>query len=386
MADRYSKAPAGTGQFSIGKLLNKIPFELWYALSLFIFTRVALTVVGLIVQATVASRDLLAFPDILYIWDVWDSERYISIAQNWYPASSNFSDLTNYVFFPLYPLLMRLLAFLIGSYLEAGLVISSVSMLVACVYLYRIVRMDDDEHTARRSIKYLFLFPTAFILSGVFTESLFLALSLACLYYAKKGSWLPSGALGALTALSRPYGIVIVLPMAYEYLRSKDYKLANIQADLLCLLLPPLGLSLYSAYNYYLTGDFLAFLHARTLWGPTLANPVIQLLYRFTNNTYGFDVKFNAMFTLAAILLLMAAYKKVDSSYLIWGLLLVFIPLSTATSPWSMSRYILPAFPLFIIFAKVGTNKWLDIALTIGLATMQCLLMADWTLWGFYVI
>jgi len=228
-----------TEQIERPALFRRVPAWLGYTLALFVATRAVLTVIGFIAYQYVAHVKLDMPSEFLRIWKVWDSINYIDIAQYGYFIPADRTKMANYAFFPLYPLLMRILDIALNDAALAGFVISNVCLLVSCFYLYRIVSLDSDGRTAMRSIKYLFLFPTAFVLSGILTESLFLALSLACLYYAKKGNWPFTGALGFFTALTRPYGVIIILPVLYEYLRSREFKLQNIRADALYALLIP---------------------------------------------------------------------------------------------------------------------------------------------------
>ena len=147
----------------------------------------------------------------------------------------------------------------------------------------------------------------------------------------------------------------------------------------------PLGLCLKMAYDLYMTGDLLAFAHAQSSWGfLSPVNPLRELYYRLTYS--GMDIRFNALMSLVAIVLLVVFYKKIGFSLLVYGLLLILIPLSSPASAWSMSRYVLIVFPLFIIGAKITKNPHVDEALTIGLAMLQGILMVTWVTWGFYVI
>ncbi len=362
-------------------ILKRMPLSFIYTLVLFLASRLMLTIVGVISENVIGHLNITEFWDYFSIWDVWDSQQYINIARDWYPHVAGFT----YAYFPLYPLLMKLLTLAINNYYFSGLVISNVCLFIACFYIYRLVRLESDEHTARRAIKYLILFPTAFILSAVMTESLFLALTIACFYYARKHAWLASGILGMLAALTRPYGVVIFIPMAYEYLSSANFNMKNIRADVMALLLIPLGVCLNMAHDLYLTGDPFAFVHAQSSWGAlSPVNPIRELLTRLTYS--GMDIRFNALMALAAILLLTVFYKQIGFSQLVYGLLLILIPLSSPASAWSMSRYILAVFPLFIIGAKMTKNPHIDEALTICLAMFQGLLMVTWVTWGFYVI
>jgi Gpi18-like mannosyltransferase len=58
--------------------------------------------------------------------------------------------------------------------------------------------MDFDETLVSRAITYLLIFPTTFFFSGVYSESLFLALTVAAFYYARTNRWLLACVLAAL--------------------------------------------------------------------------------------------------------------------------------------------------------------------------------------------
>ena len=60
--------------------------------------------------------------------------------------------------------------------------------------------------------------PVSFFLSAVYTESLFLALSVGSIYAARRERWLLCGVLGFLAAISRNGGVALILPTAIIYL------------------------------------------------------------------------------------------------------------------------------------------------------------------------
>jgi hypothetical protein len=110
----------------------------------------------------------------------WDSAWYLAIAQNGYdhnPARTTF--------FPLYPMLIRGLGLAFGSDLIAGVVISVVCFAVALVVLYRLVALELDSERARICVLLIAFCPMAYYFSAVYTESLFLALSVGCVYAAR---------------------------------------------------------------------------------------------------------------------------------------------------------------------------------------------------------
>lgn len=351
----------------------KIPAYIPYILCLFVLTRLALEAVGYAARTMIWHRPVITLTDFLSIWSVWDSSWYLEIATTGYSTAVNYLGEANYAFFPLYPMLIRL-ASVNGDYLLSGLLVSNICLLIACVYLYKFVALDSPDGTALRSIKYLFLFPTAFLFSAVLSESLFLALAIACLYYARKGKWPLAGVLGFFIALSRPPGVIIVLPLLYEYFRQSGFK---IKPDALLLLLPPIGLSLYAAYNWHLTGDPLGFVHIMATWGGQPTLPFTEIINRINHQNKW--ILFGALYTCGAIGLMIAFARKVDFGAWLLGVLLIMIPLFTTQSGFSMLRYITVVFPLFIIFAKLGEDRRADAIMTIVFAITQVIFMAHWT-------
>jgi hypothetical protein len=234
-----------------------------------------------------------------------------------------------------------------------------------------------------KSIKYLFLFPVSFILSGVFTESLYLALTLMCFYYARTDRWKMIGILGFFLALTRSVGILIVFPLLYEGLMPlikenrglKNFK--NFEKKLLPLLYlssVPLGLISFMIFNYYLTGDFLAFAHAQAMWGRHPVNPLDTLINAYYGNIYTF---FEAIFTMISIFIVILFYRKIRFSYWLFSMYSFILPLSTGIQ--SMPRYILVIFPIYILFANITRTLYSEDLVTLFFALLQGCLMVFWS-------
>ncbi len=142
----------------------------------------------------------------------WDSIYYLQIAQHGY------RNLHDVGFFPLYPLLIRGLSGVLGSFVLAGVTISLVAMLAALVLVRRIAALEFDERTADLTVRLLAFGPMALFLSAVYTESLFLALSAGSFYAARRGRWASAGVLGGLAATTRSGGILLLAPLLILYL------------------------------------------------------------------------------------------------------------------------------------------------------------------------
>jgi len=201
-------------------------------------------------------------------------------------------------------------------------------------------------------------------------------LVIICFYYAKRGRWLVVGLSGFLLVLTRFVGILVLLPLLYEYFRAKDLRLRRIRPDILFLLLIPLGLLVFAVHNYFLTGDFLATVHIQeTGWGHQMTNPLLFL----SDNLRGDNIllRFEACFVVTLLVLLNAFYRKIGFSYWLLAMGALIFPLATA-SP-SMPRYSLVVFPIYILLAKLARNNWLDQTLTAVLCLFQGWLMVFWS-------
>lgn len=374
---------------SFSKHRPRVP-EIKYILLMFFSTRIILSIIG------VLSRKVLAMYGTdqttwtkhawLDIWGVWDTGWYVGISQHGYtPGSLHqvISQETNIAFFPLYPLIMRFLGLVTGNYYLAGLIISNICLIISCVYLYRLVRLDYDEDTSIKSIKYLLLFPVSFILSGVFTESLYLTLTLMCFYYARTGKWHLAGIIGFFLSLTRSVGVLIVLPLLYEGLmpllreneslksfRNSMHKIL----PLFYLSLVPLGTISFMILNYHLTGDFMAFTHAQVMWQRHFGNPLDILINGYHGNIY---TAFEAIFASIAIFIFILFYRKIRFSYWLFCMYSIFVPLSTGIQ--SMPRFILVIFPIYILFANITKNRVSEDFITLSFALLQGFLMVFWT-------
>lgn len=379
---------------SLSKYRLHVP-EIKSILLMFFSTRIILSIIGVLSRKIVRSHtspSSLSGNIWLDIWGVWDTGWYLDISQHGY-TSGALDQLgihqTNIAFFPLYPLLMRFLGSIVGNHYIAGLIISNFCLIVSCFYLYRLVRLDSDEASALKSVKYLLLFPVSFIFSGVFTESLYLTLTLMCFYYARTYKWQLVGITGFFLSLTRSVGVLVVLPLLYEGLmqllkENEDLKSFKNSRDkilpLFYLSLIPLGIISFMIFNYYLTGDFMAFAHAQVMWQRHTANPLLVLINGYHGNLY---TAFEAAFATIFIYMFILFYRNIRFSYWLFGMYSIFVPLSTGIQ--SMPRFILVIFPIYILFANITKNRISEDLVTISFALLQGFLMVFWTN-SFYLV
>jgi hypothetical protein len=200
----------------------------------------------------------------------WDSVWYLAI------ADSGYGDSGREAFFPLYPLVVKLAGALVGSPLIAGVLVSTGLLAVALVLLHRLVALDHGRDVARNAVLVTALFPMSFFFSAVYSESLFLALSVGAVYAARRERWALAGALGAFAAATRSAGVLLLVPLAILYLWDTDRPLRaprKPRPDVLWLALVPLGLGAYCAFLSLDGNDPLAPFHAQEVWFRSFAGP-----------------------------------------------------------------------------------------------------------------
>lgn len=177
-------------------------------------------------DATHISQTMGAVGNVLGATGVrWDAIHYLQIAAHGYVPRS-----INTVFYPLYPLLMRIAGLGTGSLPLGGMLVSLIAFVVAMWLLGRVTEDELGRRAARATVILVAFAPLAFFFTAVYTESLFLALSLGCFYAARRERWWLAVALGALAALTRVNGALLVVPLAIIAWEGRAHRLRRIGA------------------------------------------------------------------------------------------------------------------------------------------------------------
>jgi Gpi18-like mannosyltransferase len=294
----------------------------------------------------------------LWAWANFDGEHYLSIAQRGYGFGEQ-------AFFPLYPLLMRVLSLPFGRDLFflnwAGLIISNAALFLALWGLYKLLKIDYSEKITRFTIFFLLLFPTSFYFGSVYTESLFLSFVIWAFFFLRKKKWLLASILVTLASATRFIGILMLPVLVIEFWQQQE-KISL--AKVLSFLIAPLGLLFYMSYLQRTTGDSLAFIHTLSGFGEQRSTtPVIlpQVFYRYVfkilpSISYSyFPVVYTTWLEFVVALLFLGlsivSFLKTRLSYAFYLSAGYLIP-TLSGSFSSLPRYVLVLFPAFIILAS----------------------------------
>jgi hypothetical protein len=297
------------------------------------------------------------------MWSRWDSEWYLSIAKNGYQFRPG--EESNVAFFPFYPLLVRGIHAIIPLRSDAGwfligILLSNAALLLALTYLYRLVLLDYDRAIASRTILYLCVFPTSLFLSAFYTEAVFLAAIVTAFYCGRSGRWLLAGCLAAAAALCRPPGGLVILPLAFEYLSQRQFRLSRIRADFLALGLAPLAVFGHLAFLRWRFGawDILSQAESQS-WARSFTLPWNTLIDFFHHARHGpesHDSWWDLGCTIGLLFLAFATCFRLRRSYALYAVVSVLFVTSWAYLT-SMLRFGAVIFPIFILLALWGEKK-----------------------------
>jgi len=191
-------------------------------------------------------------PKFLIQFANYDGSHYLHIAHNGYT-------LFEQAFFPLFPLIIHLLAPLFGEqYFLTGIIITNICFLLGLYFFKKYLEnVGKNQNTIVWTILFLLTFPTSFFFGAVYTEGLFFLLVTGSLYFAwKKNYWL-TALFSFLAALTRLMGIFLIIPIfATIVLEQREKKLFPV------VLSPLLGLCGYAFYLYKTVHNPMYFYYA----------------------------------------------------------------------------------------------------------------------------
>jgi mannosyltransferase PIG-V len=325
----------------------------------------------------------------------WDSVWYLTIANMGYGGQT-----ARAAFFPLYPMLIHALAWITGDALIAGMLISLVCFGIALALLYRLTYMEFGQEVAQVAVALVAFSPFSFYFSAVYTESLFLALTLGAIYCARTERWAFAAVLAMFAAATRNSGVLLIVPIALMFLYGPRGGSAPLSAWALknsprqwlqprswlpkykltpaiaWLLVVPIGLLAYMAYLWHQTGTPFTTFNVQTLWNHQFVGPITgtwdgivaawdgfrQIMHGPSPPVYfkleGGDSLSNAgvnitwfAFVVLGLIGVIGAFRRLPFAYAIFALLSLLVPLSSPVVPApfsSMPRYEMVVFPLFI--------------------------------------
>jgi hypothetical protein len=371
------------------------------ALRAFVATRPAVLVIGFLAVVTfgIAGKPgfTLSKDPLANLPARFDAGWYGDIALDGYSWDHTFQRQRNIAFFPAMPMLMRPVGIVFGMGdrtaprerrmlrgLWAGVVISLAAFLWALYYFVRLGRDLVGAEAAANAALLLAAYPFAIFFNAPYTESLFLLSALGAFYHFRREEWMASAAWGLILGLTRPNGCFASVPLAilgFQQLNKGSAGFLGISRGsteffgvprgstrfnawkplvlrLVTAAMPGIGMLIFTAYLYNLTGVWFAWARSHEAWGRTYQGlapfatafgwvrdePLLQVIA---------NVPYSTLNTVAVLFGVALTYPVFRRLGLAWGVfvLMNLVPPLFAGGVLSMGRLTSTLFPMFLALA-----------------------------------
>ncbi|KJK56000.1 membrane protein [Saccharothrix sp. ST-888] len=305
-------------------------------------------------------------------WDVlgsWDGWWYQQVAQfgyhpeliadhgGFFTVQQNSS-----AFFPLYPGLIRLVSDCTGIGLYgAGMLVSIVASFAAAAGIYAVTAQLAGARAGVIAAAVWGAFPGAGVEWAVYTESLFVALTVWSCYFVITRQWVNAALITFIAGLSRPTSMTLIagvaLSAAVALFRRRDGVLGPLSA----ILLPPLSFFGYIGWVGYRMGHWDGYLTLqRGAWlhffdfGKYTSDAVSHILTGDNNYLFAYPTEdLLAVLVLFALPCLLVPLLRLRPPLVItvYTLGTLVLALGSQQMFGTLSRFVLPVFPLTIPIA-----------------------------------
>ena len=309
----------------------------------------------------------------------FDTGWYLTILGAGYSYNGDDMKQQNVAFYPLYPMLGRALKTLLGIRDDnALLLLSSLSIILAILLFFKLIREVFDDERAFAAIAFLSFFPSSLFFTAAYTESLAFLWIVCFFLLLKRARYFPAACCAGLCLATRSVGLVLMLPLLWElWMRYRPQPKEFLWRAIAYGIVATSGLWLFMAYLWYAFKRPMAFATNLRAWSDgrgmwtTFSEAVTLKPFRFLSRIFRYGVSpptLDPWLFLLFLVLLIGFWKRLPRSFSLFALGVLLLPYLTHSGGNfemnSFTRYILPAFPVFIIMADVCRKRlWLGMCL-----------------------
>ncbi len=199
----------------------------------------------------------------LGVFDAYDSLRYYAIATSGYEFLNDGQE-HNIAFFPLFPLIIKGLMSLGLPFEVAGVLLNNIAFLVGLYYLYFWIQQYQGKEAARWVTAIVTWCPLSMYCTVIYTEGLYLLLSIAALRAFDHKQYTQTVIWGALATATRPTGLALIPALLLASWKERRPPIAYVAS-----LFTGMGVLLFTLYCKVQFNNPLAFIDAQKGWRPS---------------------------------------------------------------------------------------------------------------------
>ncbi len=341
------------------------------SLLVFLGVRIGFSVLGLIAAGVIAPRQGVP---VVGGWPIeavsagWrllitaserqDAAWFLAIATRGYDATDGSA-----AFFPLYPLMIRVVAWLPGiGPLGAALLVSNACFAGALVMLHGLTRLEGmSRDVARLTVLLIAIFPTAFFFLAPYSEGPFLLASVSAFWFARRDRWGLAALAGALAASTRSVGLLLVLALGAEAVMRSRADGRSVVPRLAAALAVGIGPVLYLAWWRVAHDDALAPWRAQRNWQRETQAPWRTVLDAVGDAWHQGGYWLIDVLVVGIVLIaVLVGLRRLRASYSVYALTSLAVPLVYV---WpvrpllSMPRFVVVIFPAFWVMALAAEGR-----------------------------
>ena len=313
-------------------------------------------------------------PLLYQLATLWDSSFFIQAAR-----TLDFGR----AFFPLFPLLVRLISLNGILSIEISAIVLNQLFLFLTLYILALYLEAKNKVFSVADIKFALIIlaysPMNIFFLAAYSEATFLFLTILALYFLEKDRPYLLAICGMLMGATRSIGSAMTIILIIHQLKRRKLSLALLFQVLISLS----GLLLYSLYCQIHHGDFISYIHDEANWGRT--GWIISTIHRWDYLKYNIDIAFLRdllAFGLALLLSLVLFWNKFTMEGLLYLFFILpgFISGSTTYGIFfSSARLDAAVIPFYLALALIGRNNTYLKTMIIALSVL--FLDQSWVLW-----
>ena len=324
------------------------PTTLAFTLVVFVSVRVVITAGSLIGSESGLKPPLNVLGDVGW---------YLGVAEQGYPHGAIVpGEQSAFAFFPLLPLLTKLVAAVGIPPLPAGMMVACSASLLGAWAMYRIGQhLYSDTVGFYLAISWAVIPAANIALSLPLSESLFTVCAAWCMLFLLRQELVFSALCAVLAGLTRPTAIAVVIAVLATVVVNLFHR-RNVLKSLAAALIAPLGLAGYAAFVAMRSGELGGYFTAQKGWGSefNFGKSWIGIVRVWMAQGLQQQIDWATVATLSAaiVLFIFMIATRLPLPLIAYVATLLVLILMLSAIEFQLERLIIPAFPLLIPLAR----------------------------------